>query len=275
MSSRGHSYTKRIHSTAYYIELCLCLRFQLDSFVGDKDFKKIKSELFSKISSQEQIKLRSLHRMFNSYLKNGTTKKLSGRFSPYLEFDEEIFELLNFVDLKGLALKKHIKPIAFKIIKKSVPSFKCSDEYLRRFIDRFELRKRWEELSKQISEMEDETTTFQNNQPQPHNQPQMSLEEDQVDDLLERNIQPQMPLEEYQVDDVLERNHLMDFFSETPNETNQLLQRYDEEVPINNNSSINDFIEEDDSLFYNTMDNHESSIEPLIWFDSEEEKKDY
>jgi len=284
MSSRNHNYIKRSHSTAYNDELCFSLRFQLDSYVDDKDFKTIKIQIFSKTSSQEQISLRSLHRMYKSYLINETTKKKSGQSSRYIEFDEEIFEFLIFIDLEGLALKKYAKQIAINIIKKSDPKFKCSDIYLRRLIVRYELRRGFEELPKQICRpmeviekndelfiLENQSTTLQYNQ-------------------------PQRPLEEDQVEGELERNPFVEFFSEAPHEEDyRLLERYNEDLPFKNNSQINfqyqnidenvlydELLEENHSLFYNTINEHvafaefhEESVFTLKLFGSEEEEKYY
>ena len=102
MASNHITYTKRNHSIKYNDSLCEQIQLKLESFAGDEDFKKIRSELFSKIASREQIKPRRLKYMYEKYLEYGSTKKKSGQKSRFLSYDGIIFDGLSTVREKNL-----------------------------------------------------------------------------------------------------------------------------------------------------------------------------
>ena len=136
MASNHITYTKRNHSIKYNDSLCEQIQLKLESFAGDEDFKKIRSELFSKIASREQIKPRRLKYMYEKYLEYGSTKKKSGQKSRFLSYDGIIFDGLSTVGEKNL--KQTARALATKIIRQDHPNFQCSDSYINRLIARFQ-----------------------------------------------------------------------------------------------------------------------------------------
>ena len=61
----------------------------------------------------------------------------SGRKSPYLECDAQIFECIRKGYLPGSSLRKFVKEASTRIIRKDFPDFRCSESCVTRIIERF------------------------------------------------------------------------------------------------------------------------------------------
>ena len=122
-------------------DIYLRLKEELQTFEGYKDYKKIKNLIFARFAQQEHILVRRLKYTYKTYEKRGTPINLPGESSPFSDFDEKIFQKLKFLDIHQKDFKKIVKSLAIQIITPIIPSFKCSDAYIRRLLARFEKRR--------------------------------------------------------------------------------------------------------------------------------------
>ena len=157
MSSFSRTYTKRNGSYSQINAICFRLQEALKPFEDDKNYKKIKKQIFAFFAKQEDILPRRLKYIYKSFEKRGTTKKFSGQSSCFSDFDEKIFQELKFLDFNQKDFKKAVKILAIQIIKPEIPSFKCSDAYVSRLLARFQ---KWRQSA--VDLIEDDLSEFFN-----------------------------------------------------------------------------------------------------------------
>lgn len=61
----------------------------------------------------------------------------SGRKSPYLKYDLQIFECIRKGYLQGTSLRKFVKEASTRILRKEFPDFRCSESSVTRIIERY------------------------------------------------------------------------------------------------------------------------------------------
>ena len=139
MSSSPRTYTKRNGHYSQIDDICFKLQAELEPYLDDKDYKKIKKQKLALLAKQTKILPRRLKYIYKSFENRGTTKKFSGQSSCYSDYDEKIFQKLKFWDFNQKDFKKAVKSLAIQIIKPEKKNFQGSDAYIRRLLTRFQI----------------------------------------------------------------------------------------------------------------------------------------
>ena len=129
------TYKKRTYPNSYYDGLCEFLDQEFEGHKDDKSFKRIKNTFFKEHAPRQNLSVRRLKYLYDSYKANGTTKKQSGQCSRFLPYDELIFLQVNYLS----DLKATLTSYSKQIIAPMDSNFKASDAYLTRLEERFNI----------------------------------------------------------------------------------------------------------------------------------------